>query len=116
MLPTDVIVSDREGEAAMKGSHLPTPGPATPLTRRTAIGRGVIATAMLGGLSAPSARAQDASPVQISDIPGTVGTLLSVVATDIPAGPVEIALSRVVSEAGLGDLEDYFTFPGPLAF
>jgi hypothetical protein len=116
MSPSDVIVTDREGEIAMKGPHLPTPVPSTSVTRRTAVRRGVIATAALGGLAAHPSRAQDASPVQTSDIPGTVGTLLSVVATDIPSGPVEVALSRVVAEAGLGDLEDYFTFPGPLAF
>ncbi len=102
----------------MKGPHIPasTPVPTTPVTRRTAVRRGVMTTALLGGLAADLARAQEASPVQTSDIPGTVGTLMSVVATDIPPGPVEIALARVVSEPGLGDLEDYYTYPGPLAF
>ncbi len=86
------------------------------LTRRAAMRRGAIATALLGGLAARPILAQDATPVLVTDIPGTVGTLMSVVTADLPPAPVEIALTRAVTEPGVGDLEDYFTFPGPLAF
>jgi hypothetical protein len=49
-------------------------------------------------------------------VPGTVGTFFSVVAQELPTAPVEITLARAVSQPGDGDLEDYFTFPGPFAF
>jgi hypothetical protein len=92
------------------------------LTRRTALASGGagLGTALLGGgLAARPAAAQDATPspiTEVGQVPGTVGTLFSVVAPDLPAPPVEITLARVVSQPGDGDLEDFFTFPGPLAF
>jgi hypothetical protein len=70
----------------------------------------------VGGTAAGGAAAQDASPSPITEIPGAVGTLFSVVAADLPPPPVEVTLARVVSQPGDGDLEDFFIFPGPLAF
>jgi hypothetical protein len=94
------------------------------LTRRATLASGGagLATALLG-TGGPTrirpAAAQEASPSPITEagqIPGTVGTLFSVIAVDLPPAPVEVTLARVVSQPGDGDLEDFFTFPGPLAF
>ena len=87
------------------------------LTRRSALRRGAAVTALLGGgLAVRSTAAQDATPRPVEQVPGTVGTLFSVIATNLPAGEVDLSLARVVSQPGDGDLEDYFTFPGPVAF
>ena len=90
------------------------------LSRRSALRRGAAATALAtGGLAFRPAAAQEATPAPITEaeqVPGTVGTLFSAVATHLPPPPVEITLARAVSQPGDGDLEDYFTFPGPFAF
>ena len=91
------------------------------VTRRAAL-RGVgggLAAAGLGAGLAGRVAAQEATPVPITDAamaPGTVGTLFSAVVADLPPAPVEVTLARAVSQPGDGDLEDYFTFPGPFAF
>ena len=84
------------------------------MTRRTAVRRGAFASALLGGWAFRPAAAQDASP--ITDVPGVAGTLFDLPMADIPPAPVQVTLDRVVSQPGDGDLEDYFTLPGPLAF
>ena len=47
---------------------------------------------------------------------GTAGPLFSAVATSLPPGPMQVTLYRGIVQPGDGDLEDYFTFPGPFAF
>jgi hypothetical protein len=74
----------------------------------------MVATAVFGGFAAHSTVAQDASPV--SEVPGVVGALFDILVEDMPPAPVQVTLARVVSQPGDGDLEDYFTLPGPLAF
>lgn len=90
------------------------------LTRRSALRRGAAATVILGaGLVVRPAAAQDATAVPITDaemIPGTVGTLFNAVVTDLPPAPVQVTLARAATQPGQGDLDDYFTFPGPFAF
>jgi hypothetical protein len=63
--------------------------------------------------------AQEATPetvTNLAELEQTVGTLFTTEVADLPPGPVEVTLARVVSQPGDGDLEDYFTFPGPVAF
>lgn len=100
----------------MKGRPSPH---AVNLSRRTVM-RSAAAGAALGlGARIPAAAAQDATPetvTDVADISTMVGTLFSMVTDNLPEGPVEIALARAVTEPGVGDLEDYFTFPGPFAF
>ena len=90
------------------------------ITRRSALRGGATVTALIGvGVTARATAAQEATPVVITDpgmVPGTVGTLFRAVATDLPPSPVQITLARAVAQPGDGDLEDYFTFPGPFAF
>jgi len=95
------------------------------VSRRTALrglGGGLAAAGLAAGLAGRAA-AQGATPAatpapitNAGQVPGTVGTLFGVVAADLPPAPVEITLARAVSQPGDGDLEDYFTFPGPFAF
>ena len=95
------------------------------VTRRAAlrgIGGGLAAAGLAAGLAGRAAAqgaTPAATPAPITDagqIPGVAGTLFAVVAADLPPAPVEIALARAVAQPGDGDLEDYFTFPGPFAF
>jgi hypothetical protein len=63
--------------------------------------------------------AQESTPVTITgfeELGLTVGTLFSTQIEDLPAAPVEVSLARVTSQPGDGDLDDYFTFPGPVLF
>jgi hypothetical protein len=94
------------------------------LPRRTVTGGlaggGALAAllAALGSRSTPVA-AQEATPVTVTDFEElglTVGPLFSLVVEDLPAPPVEMSLVRTTTQPGDGDLEDYFTFPGPVAF
>jgi hypothetical protein len=94
------------------------------LPRRTVTGGlagGGALAALLAALGSRATRvaAQEATPETISDFEAlglTVGPLFSIVVEDLPAAPVEMSLARVTSQPGDGDLEDYFTFPGPTAF
>jgi hypothetical protein len=88
------------------------------LTRRTVIRRGGVSAAILGGLTAHAALAQEGTPdvVDISDVSGAVSTLLNVLVSDLPPAPIQVTLVRATTEPETGDLEDYFTFPGPFAF
>ena len=94
------------------------------LPRRTVAGGlagGGALAALLAAFGSGPARvaAQESTPVTITgfeELGLTVGPLFSPVVEDLPPPPVEIALARVVSQPGDGDLEDYFTFPGPVAF
>lgn len=100
--------------------HPPT-SPALPdaTSRRTVLSSAAIGAVVGLGTRIGTAGAQEATPAAITDaasVPGTAATFFSVVAQDLPAAPVEITLARAVSQPGDGDLEDYFTFPGPLAF
>jgi hypothetical protein len=97
---------------------------ASRLPRRTVTGglagSGALAAllAALGSRSTPVA-AQEATPVTVTsfeELGLTVGPLFSIVVEDLPATPVEMSLVRTSTQPGDGDLEDYFTFPGPLAF
>ena len=90
------------------------------VTRRAAL-RGVgggLAVAGLGAGLAGRVAAQEATPPTVTELSelGTVGTLFTAVVADLPPAPVEVTLARLVTQPGEGDLEDYFTFPGPLAF
>jgi hypothetical protein len=63
--------------------------------------------------------AQEATPVTVTDFEElglTVGPLFSIQVEDLPPPPIEMSLVRTTSQPGDGDLEDYFTFPGPVAF
>ena len=63
--------------------------------------------------------AQEATPETITgfeELGLTVGPLFSIVLEDLPPTPVEMSLARTSTQPGDGDLEDYFTFPGPTAF
>lgn len=95
-----------------------SPHPAI-LSRRT-VWSSLAAGAVLGvGARTGVVTAQEATPetvTDVADISTMVGTLFSMVTDQLPEPPVEIALARAVTEPGVGDLEDYFTFPGPFAF
>ena len=91
------------------------------LPRRTVTGGLVGGGALAALLAALGSRptqvaAQEATPVTIADFEElglTVGPLFSIVVEDLPPPPVEMSLVRTTSQPGDGDLEDYFTFPGP---
>ena len=94
------------------------------LPRRTVtgglVGGGALA-ALVAALGSRPTRvaAQEATPVTITDFEElglTVGPLFSIQVEDLPPPPVEMSLVRTTSQPGDGDLEDYFTFPGPVAF
>jgi hypothetical protein len=71
------------------------------------------------GVRPTQVAAQEATPVTITDFEElglTVGPLFSIQVEDLPPPPVEMSLVRTTSQPGDGDLEDYFTFPGPVAF
>ena len=94
------------------------------LPRRTVTGGLVGGGALAALVAALGARpiqvaAQEATPVTVTgfeELGLTVGPLFSAVVEDLPPPPVEMSLARVTSQPGDGDLEDYFTFPGPVAF
>jgi hypothetical protein len=94
------------------------------LPRRTVtsglVGGGALAAlvAALGARPTQGA-AQESTPVAVTDFEElglTVGPLFGIRVEDLPPPPVEVSLARVTSQPGDGDLEDYFTFPGPVAF
>jgi hypothetical protein len=84
------------------------------------VGGGALAALVAAlGTRQTQVAAQEATPVTITEFEElglTVGSLFSIQVEDLPPPPVEISLVRTTSEPGGGDLEDYFTFPGPLAF
>jgi hypothetical protein len=94
------------------------------LPRRSVTGGLVGGSALAALVAALGARptqvaAQEATPVTITDFEElglTVGPLFSIQVEDLPPPPVEMSLVRTTSQPGDGDLEDYFTFPGPVAF
>jgi hypothetical protein len=94
------------------------------LPRRTVTGGlagGGALAALVAALGARPTRvaAQEATPETIAgfeDLGLTVGPLFSTVVEDLPSAPVEMSLTRVTSQPGDGDLDDYFTFPGPVLF
>jgi hypothetical protein len=94
------------------------------LPRRTVTGGlaggGALAALVAAFGSGPTrVAAQEATPVTVTDFEElglTVGSLFSTQVEDLPPPPVEIRLVRTTSQPGGGDLEDYFTFPGPTAF
>ncbi len=94
------------------------------LPRRTVTG-GLAAGGALAALVAAlgsrpiQVAAQESTPVTITgfeELGLTVGPLFSTQLEDLPATPVEVSLARVTSQPGDGDLDDYFTFPGPVLF
>ena len=94
------------------------------LPRRTVTGGlagGGALAALLAALGsrATQVAAQEATPLPVKgfeELPVTIGPLFSTVLEDLPPVPVEVSLVRTTSQPGDGDLEDYFTFPGPVAF
>src|SRR5215204_5380596 len=104
-----------DARQAMSESRLP---------RRTVTGGlagGGALAALVAALGARPTRvaAQEATPETIAgfeDLGLTVGPLFSTVVEDLPSAPVEMSLARVTSQPGDGDLDDYFTFPGPVLF
>jgi hypothetical protein len=94
------------------------------LPRRTVTGGlagGGALAALVAALGSQPIRvaAQESTPVTITgfeELGLTVGTLFSTQIEDLPAAPVEVSLARVTSQPGDGDLDDYFTFPGPVLF
>ena len=94
------------------------------LPRRTVTGGlagGGALAALVAALGSRSTQvaAQESTPVTITgfeELGLTVGPIFSTVVEDLPPAPVEMSLARVTSQPGDGDLDDYFTFPGPLAF
>jgi hypothetical protein len=94
------------------------------LPRRTVTGGlagGGALAALLAALGsrATLVAAQEATPLPIKgfeELGLTIGPLFSTVVEDLPPPPVEMSLVRTTSQPGDGDLDDYFTFPGPLAF
>jgi hypothetical protein len=94
------------------------------LPRRTVTG-GLAAGGALAALVAAlgsrpiQVAAQESTPVTITgfeELGLTVGPLFSIQVEDLPPPPVEMSLARVTSQPGDGDLDDYFTFPGPVLF
>ena len=94
------------------------------LPRRTVTGGLAGGSALAALVAALGSRpiqvgAQESTPVTITgfeELGLTVGPLFSTQVEDMPAAPVEVSLARVTSQPGDGDLDDYFTFPGPVLF
>ncbi len=94
------------------------------LPRRTVTGGlagGGALAALVAALGSQPIRvaAQESTPVTITgfeELGLTVGPLFSIQVEDLPPPPVEMSLARVTSQPGDGDLDDYFTFPGPVLF
>jgi len=86
------------------------------LSRRTVAGglaAGGALAALLATLGSTQERvaAQDATPGPLA-----AGPILNAIFTDLPPVPVEVSISRSVTQPGEGDLDDVLTFPGPVAF
>jgi hypothetical protein len=94
------------------------------LPRRTVtsgLAGGAALAALVAALGARPTQvaAQESTPETITDFEelGLVaGPLFSIQVEDLPPTPVEVSLVRTTSQPGDGDLEDYFTFPGPVFF
>jgi hypothetical protein len=100
---------------AQRGAALQSIG-ARDLSRRTIAGGlagGGALAALLAALGSGRAGAaiQDATPEPLA-----AGPILNAIFTDLPAAPVEVSISRSVTQPGEGDLDDILTFPGPVAF
>jgi hypothetical protein len=84
------------------------------------VGGGALAALVAALGSRPiQVAAQESTPVTITgfeELGLTVGPLFSIQVEDLPPPPVEMSLARVTSQPGDGDLDDYFTFPGPVLF